>query len=457
MAKCARCGDGGAKRPCPALEGNLCPRCCAQHQRREVQCPDGCGFLRQGGGKEGYETALRKLLDFSVRNADRARQAFERLAAPDDPFDEWEGPLALAYLAYGHADANGDRSIDLLLREQGWALKAAEVEALEALRDTAWPSLFEVQEVQVDHGFRVVDLVVGDEVFVREKAATHQMKRLDLFLGWLVRIGDHFEMTGAGYGVPRTHRETMLKALTKELRSLRKMHPGTPDRALLREAIPAGQAAMRAAVANWRPPKMVTMDGEDLVFCEAVFDVIDLDAVRARLAAHPDMEEDDDGFTWVDRKGRKQLGDGPLHLGTIRLERGRMTLETKSRERLERGKALLAELLDGAARHRIDSMKDLDVAMAEHAARPAREPVDAIPEHVQAELLAPYFQQQIEAWIDEPIPLLKGKTPRQSVKTKAGRDKVVAMLKDQENSLQHQPGGELVDFSRVYRELGLID
>jgi hypothetical protein len=455
MAKCAHCGGGGAKRPCPALGGGLCPRCCAEHQRREIACPDGCGFLRQGGGKDGYASAARKLLDFSVRNEARARAAFAELADPNAPLYEWEKILAIAYLAYGYADENGDRSIDLFLRERGWTLKAAEVEAIEALRDTAWPSLFEVQEVQIDTGLRLLDLVAGDEVFVREKAATHQMVKLDLFLGWLVRLGDHFEMTGAGCDVPRSHREAVLKSLTKELRSLRKKSPDAVVRALLREAYPAGHAAMREVVANWRPPKMVTMDGEDLVFCEAVFDVIDLAAVRSRLAAHPDMDEDDVGFAWVDRAGRRQLGDGPLHLGAIRFERGRMRLETKSRERLERGKALLAELLDGVARHRMDSVKDLDVAMAEHAARPARGPADEIPEEVQAELLAPILQQHVDSWIDEPIPALGGKTPRQAVKTKAGREKVVAMLKDHESSLQRQPGGDRVDFSRVYRELGL--
>ena len=41
------------------------------------------------------------------------------------------------------------------------------------------------------------------------------------------------------------------------------------------------------------------------------------------------------------------------------------------------------------------------------------------------------------------------------MKTKAGRDKVLAMLEDQENSMQRQPGVGLVNFSSVYRELGL--
>jgi hypothetical protein len=454
MAKCIRCGGGGAKRPCPALAGDLCPRCCGQHQRREIHCPEGCRFLRQGGGEDGYGTVLPKLLDFAMSSEVRARPALARLTGPKKTLGDWEQPLVLAHLAYGYADANGDRSIDVFLRERQRELKATEIEALEALQKTAWPSLFEVQKVEVDVGIHFLDLVTRELVFVREKSGTHYLKKFDVMLGWMVQLGDHLEMTGAGVGVPRGHLEPVKKALLKEMRRLRQ-GAEVPDRVLLRQAVVVAQHVLREAIESWRPPKMVTMDGEDLVFCEALFDVSDLAAVRSKLQAHPDMDAEEDSFVWVDRKGRKQLGGGPLHLGGVTFARGRMRLETKSRERLERGKQLLGEYLAGVARHRMDSIKDLNVAMEELARRPEREPDDELPDDVQAQLLGPILQKHIAQWIDEHLPALNGKTPRQAVKTKTGRDKVLAMLKDQENSMQRQPGGALVDFSAVYLELGL--
>lgn len=95
MAKCVRCGGGGAKRVCPALGGDLCPRCCAEHQRREIQCPDGCTFLRQGGGKDGYQTVLPKLLGFAMQSELRARPAFAKVAGLRKTLGEWEQPLVL--------------------------------------------------------------------------------------------------------------------------------------------------------------------------------------------------------------------------------------------------------------------------------------------------------------------------------------------------------------------------
>lgn len=396
-----------------------------------------------------------KLLDFATNSEIRVRPALAKLSGPEKVLGEWEQPLVLAYLAFGYADASGDRSIDLFLRGHSRGLATDEIEALEALQKTAWPSLFEVQTVQVDVGLQLNDLVTGEDLFVREKAATHYAEKFDLMLCWVVQLKDRFEMTGACCSVPRAHREVVQKALAKELRGLRREQPETPDHVLLREAILAGQAAMRGAVANWRPPKIVTTDGDDMIFCQAVFDVTDLAFVRAQLGARPDMEEDEDGFVWIDRKGRREVAGGPLRIGTIRFERGRMKLETESRERLERGKKLLIDSLAHAVRHRMDSVKDLDVAMEEYARRPEREAADEISEEAQAQILGPIMQQHVDSWIDEPIPALKGKTPRQAVKTKAGRGKVAVMLKDQESSLQRQPGGELVDFSHVYRELGL--
>ena len=46
---------------------------------------------------------------------------------------------------------------------------------------------------------------------------------------------------------------------------------------------------------------------------------------------------------------------------------------------------------------------------------------------------------------------------RQAAKTKRGREKVIALLKDQEHMFRHMPGGDSVDFTAVYRELGRRD
>jgi hypothetical protein len=58
-------------------------------------------------------------------------------------------------------------------------------------------------------------------------------------------------------------------------------------------------------------------------------------------------------------------------------------------------------------------------------------------------------------WADEPMPALSGKTPRDAVKTQAGRRRVAALLDDMQRLEQTQPPGAAHDFSSLRRELGV--
>lgn len=458
MAKCAHCGGGKAKRPCPALGANICSRCCGQQQRKAIDCPSGCSFLRGAPKQDAYQSAVGKLLDFTMSLHEWCDAAAKKYFGKNRAMDEWEQPILQGYFAFGHEDDDGDRAIDIFVRERGKQLRADEMEAVDALRNTAWYSMFEVQEVKLDEGLDLLDLATGERFFVQEKAATHQLTKYALHLGWVVELGDHYELTGSLCSVPRQHRDQVLKALKRELKKARKADPEVPDKVLLRRTTPATQRALRKAVNDWQPPQLVTTDGEEIVFCEAIFDLTDADAARKRLREHPDVEEDDGAFVWLDHRGRQQLGGGPLLLGSIRLTDRRLVLETSSKERIEKGKEFLRGCLGDLVRHRLDSIKDLEVAMDEHRARgPGGPPQDEIPPEMQAELVSQFMQERLMAWIDEPIPMLDGKTPRQVARTKAGKRKVLDMIKDQEHIAQSMPGADRMDFSAVYAELGLRD
>jgi hypothetical protein len=64
--------------------------------------------------------------------------------------------------------------------------------------------------------------------------------------------------------------------------------------------------------------------------------------------------------------------------------------------------------------------------------------------------------------LDEPIPALDNKTPRQRVRSKAGRAKVVAWLKYLENAELHRTGADTqgtrpYDFTWMWEDLKLTD
>jgi hypothetical protein len=461
MSKCLHCQQRKGKRRCPALSGVICSACCGQHRGREIQCPLTCQFFTEADGSESLAAAdnpaAGKMIAAMFGDEDWCDQAEAAFlgTAEDRPIEKFEEPNLIGYMAYGYTDQNGQRYVDHYLHRHGARLKLAETKALTALRD-AWFSAFEVQEIQTDVGLQLLDLITEESIFVHEKLGTHDLVKFEVILAWVVSIGGRFILTGGGSKVPRMHKDAVLKAMRAALTRAKKDRPDAPVRTLMPDTAGPAHRAMARAFKNQVPPKLVTMDGEDICFSEAIFDITDAVAVKEKLGAHPDIDEGEDDYIWVDRKGRRQLGPGPLHLGTITVTEGRLKLETKSRERIERGKLFLLDLLGDLAKHRLDTYKDLDVALAEHAARgTSAAPENTIPPELQAALLSSFMQDRLMQWIDEEIPALDGKTPREAVRTKRGREQVVELLKDQEHTTQHMPGGDRVDFSVVYRELGL--
>lgn len=60
--------------------------------------------------------------------------------------------------------------------------------------------------------------------------------------------------------------------------------------------------------------------------------------------------------------------------------------------------------------------------------------------------------------LDEPVPMLGDRTPRQCARTKAGRARLVRWLKDLENGELHAAGGTgeaAYDFTWLWEELGV--
>jgi hypothetical protein len=58
-------------------------------------------------------------------------------------------------------------------------------------------------------------------------------------------------------------------------------------------------------------------------------------------------------------------------------------------------------------------------------------------------------------WLDESVPALAGKTPRQATRTKSDRERLELLIKEHENGEARLPQEERFDFSRLRAELGL--
>ena len=79
-------------------------------------------------------------------------------------------------------------------------------------------------------------------------------------------------------------------------------------------------------------------------------------------------------------------------------------------------------------------------------------PAPASPE--QEALLAEFKARHYADWPDRPLPALDNRTPRECVRSVAGRRQVDLLLKNMEHA-EHRGPGKPFDFSTIRRDLGL--
>lgn len=98
----------------------------------------------------------------------------------------------------------------------------AHIERLSASR----LGVYEVDEVDRDQGFRVVDLVTGETLDVRERTATHALSRFDLLVTRIVAFEDGVpEIEGGVLGYPARCKPDLVAFVARE----RERHPKLAD------------------------------------------------------------------------------------------------------------------------------------------------------------------------------------------------------------------------------------
>jgi hypothetical protein len=85
--------------------------------------------------------------------------------------------------------------------------------------------------------------------------------------------------------------------------------------------------------------------------------------------------------------------------------------------------------------------------------QPAGPPSDATDE--EQRVIRELKEQHCRRWLDEPIPALRGKTPRKAARSRAGRAELDLLLRHIENLEAAFAEGERFDVAWLRSELGL--
>ena len=140
----------------------------------------------------------------------------------------------------------------------------------------------------------------------------------------------------------------------------------------------------------------------------------------------------------------------------IELKDRTVLLSVNSAARAAQGTAMLQGVLADLVRAPLTEIQTIDQLRESAADAP---PIEQIPIEVATGLVHAMLDKQYRAVLDEAVPMLGDRTPRQAARTPAGREKLVTWLKFLENRSGYQadPTDPMAtyDFGWLWRELGV--
>jgi hypothetical protein len=491
----------GRNDPCPCGSGKKYKRCCIDR--------DGSDEARHAHApvEAASEGTLARVMAWAGRDDDDADEWDERRLQVlgehvgeacesldlhvDDMFDILGEGLtdslmvwAMEDLLTRRFDVEDERSkTEEYLERHAWRLDEADARYLAALGGSA-PGLYEVLHVRLGEGLILMDLVMGGEpVEVVEHSASMQLTRWDRIACRVVDLGDRNVLAGALLHFQDDAADDVVDAVKRMVKTVsRKARKNPVLKAAAAESIDkliwdemmATSAPLFSSI--WllsaietltRPkPELVNFDGEPVVMVKVRLPLDgDPDEATRMIDASPAFERDDEArrWSWVVTADEVAAGSAPTMpggghplRGTLELvQRGKkkpaLVLQTNSRERGERGKELLEKLLGERARPGFLEIEDIGQA----SGAPTE---SSIPPEVQAEVRRQFNDGHLREWIDMEIPALGDKTPRRAVRSKAGRQGVLRLLKEierAEHRVARDLGVEPYDVTWLWQELGL--
>ena len=391
--------------------------------------------------------------------------------------------------------------IDDYLERRGSRESAEGRRYLEAMRDST-PSLYEVVEIDAGRSLTVRDLLVdGEPVTVFENLGSRAAAPWDRLAARIVVVNGQRLFTGAILHFPNEAAERVLWAIDdlvkRSKRELRKELRRTGGSRIRRRRSRTAPTIPREEVIRMLPcaevlsyfwltdafaralaplPELRNTDDEPLIICEVRFPIVGGEAEISRvLDGIEEFQRVEDGeahWLWSGSgspthrlsQGRRGSpiaepaeGFGTTTLGNVEIKSGVLTLSVNSKERSERGQALLSSQLGHLVGQAEVSTQDLYELINARKEQPTRDEFEP-PSEEALKAVHAFLDDHYRRTLDDPLPVLGGKTPRQAAKTKKGREEVVAWLKGLEN-IEHRKatreGQPAYDTTWIWQELGI--
>ncbi|MBA2648850.1 MAG: SEC-C domain-containing protein [Legionella sp.] len=315
-------------------------------------------------------------------------------------------------------------------------------------------SFYSILEVEFEKSIIVKDILLGTTHSIKERQGTHYLKRGDIVFSRILTLDNQSIFIGmAPIIIPAKFQITLID-FREWLIEENDDNPLTPEGLRLELDLELLDYFFECIEHLHNPqPTLVNTDGDLILFSKSYFK---LDAnieetlgclLPLTLLKKPDpflesAKRDKQGkitnieFPWLIKGNKKHSEWENTIMGQVTIKKNKLILETNSEKRTQKGKKLLSKYLGDKIQFQQTLMetpeqKAKSLPNINPSEATSIKPYDLPEIQEQLKLMA---KKHWEAWFDSPIPALENKTPRQAAKTKAGRERLEALLLDYERN-----------------------
>ena len=398
-------------------------------------------------------------------------------------------------------ESDGRNIVDEYLKRRGWKETATNKRYMTALQHAVM-SLYEVSDIVPGQSFLARDLLRGGEpVRVHERSGTNALRQWDRIGARLIEMGGRTEMTGGVLVFDRETADELLAALKKlaaKLPDQRKklatefgVDVANPivvkelsEQGLLQATAPLFSSIWLSnfldKALNPQPRAFTNSDGDDLVLVTLRYPLapgVGAEQVRTALGTIESLSPASESFwNWIRLRKTRSSGartpgkkgglkiittreDGSVVLGTVELKGDMLMFGANSIERAEGGRKMLETALGQLVSEPSVEKQTPAELMAGRDDKKQAPSLDLPPAEARA-IVHGNLDRMYRQQLDEPVPMLGNVSPRKAVRSKAGREMVVAWLKTLENRMEHVAHDDPMagyDLRWMWEELGVLD
>lgn len=332
---------------------------------------------------------------------------------------------------------------ELYTQKRATKIDSLELHVLKAVGRPVF-SFYEVTTVFPGNGFACVDILSGSTHRVTDHSASEWLVEGSVFFCAISVIDDIEILTAVSpVSFPLTWKTHIIDLRT----SLAGAENSISTQDLSEYEVEIREVFLELYAASIRPPSLSNTDGDPLSLHtlhysisnpKDAFDALcDLCVTESpeELLKNANYTENGDlaGVTipWSRLETAKATPMSNTILGYIDIEGNSMTVDVNSEKRAEIIKDIIEDVMADRAKYKTTTLKPLhdpsegadddEYTMAEHD-RLMQDP--AVREHMENMFLDHWGQ-----WVDTPIPILDGQTPREAAKSANGREKVDALIR----------------------------